>query len=219
MTSRLSHIPRPQAERYRGKKNLFLVPNYAAAPGLPDEARSLVDRYWSEARDSIASLERSLGVVAKVYHEFVSADGDEGMAQVEGLNPSAAALIRAMRQSTAELRRLEDAELVAEHIDWERVLSIGPVSAKVRGLAMEGYQNTLATRFANIAERIGQDLAEDECAALFIREDHRAQFAADVQVFYVAPPSLDALKRWLADYFASPPPTLAEDNSEAADNQ
>lgn len=197
----LSHIPRPQAERFEGKRSLFLVPNYVAPPGLPEEGQTLVERYWSDVRDAISNLERSLGAVRKVYHEMVSADGDDGLQQIEAVNPSASALIRAMCQSTAEMRGLEDAELVAEHFDWYRMQMMGPSSQAVLTAAIEGYQRTLDERFSNIAERIGSDLGEGESAALFIREDHRVQFGGDVQVFYIAPPSLDALKRWLDGHF------------------
>ncbi len=201
----LSQIPRPSASSYEGRKNLFLVPNYVAAPGLPEEATELVERYWSEVRDSIGNLERSLGTVSKVYHEMICAEGDEGLQHLEILNPTASSLASAMCQSTATMRQLEDAELVAEHSDWQRVLTMGPASQKVLQASLEGYQETLEARYKGIAERITDDLEVGDCAVLFIREDHKVQFPTDVQVFYVAPPSLDALKRWLDDYFRSPP--------------
>ena len=205
MTQQLSQIPRPRVSAYEGKKNLFLVPNYIAAPGIPEEAQTLIEKYWSEVRDSIGNLERSLGTVSKVYHEMICADGDEGLQQIEALNPSACTLARAMCQSSASLRALEDAELVAEHSDWQRILAMGPASRKILQASIEGYQATLADRYQGIADRIADDIAEGECAVLFIREDHKVQFSGDVQVFYVAPPSLDALKRWLDDFFRSPP--------------
>ena len=205
MTQQLSQIPRPRASAYEGKKNLFLVPNYIAAPGIPEEAQTLIEKYWSEVRDSIGNLERSLGTVSKVYHEMICADGDEGLQQIEALNPSASTLTRAMCQSSASLRSLEDAELVAEHSDWQRILAMGPASRKILQASIEGYQATLADRYQKIAGRIADDIAEGECAVLFIREDHKVQFSSDVQVFYVAPPSLDALKRWLDDFFRSQP--------------
>ena len=110
-----------------------------------------------------------------------------------------------MCQSTATMRQLEDGELVAEHSDWQRVLTMGPASQKVLQASLEGYQETLAARYRGIADRINEDLDAGDCAVLFIREDHQVQFPTEVQVFYVAPPSLDALKRWLDDYFRSPP--------------
>ena len=48
-------------------------------------------------------------------------------------------------------------------------------------------------------QRIDTTLAEGETGVLFISEDHGVQFPTDVQVFYVAPPALDALKRWLGE--------------------
>ena len=203
MTRQLSQIPRPRASSYEGKKNLFLVPNYITAPGLPQEAQELIEKYWSDVRDSIGNLERSLGTVSRVYHEMICAEGDEGLQHLDVLNPTACTLVRAMCQSTAAMRSLEDAELVAEHSDWQRILSMGPASQKVLQASIEGYQATLAGRYQSIADRIANDLAEDECAVLFIREDHHVQFPSDVQVFYVAPPSLDTLKRYLEDYFKS----------------
>ncbi len=201
----LSQIPRPSASSYEGKKNLFLVPNYVAAPGLPQEALELIEKYWSEVRDSIGNLERTLGSVSKVYHEMVCAEGDEGLQHLEVLNPTACTLVRAMCQSTATMRQLEDGELVAEHSDWQRILTMGPASQKVLQTSLEGYQETLAARYKGIADRITEDLAVGDCAVLFTREDHQVQFPTEVQVFYVAPPSLDALKRWLDNYFRSPP--------------
>ena len=200
----LSHIPRPSASSYQGKKNLFLVPNYVAAPGIPNEGQVLIEKYWSEVRDSIGNLERSLGAVSKVYHEMICAEGDEGLQHLEVLNPTACTLVRAMCQSTATMRPLEDGELVAEHSDWQRILTMGPASQKVLQASLEGYQETLAGRYRGIADRITDDLDVGDCAVLFIREDHQIQFPTEVQVFYVAPPSLDALKRWLEDYFRSP---------------
>ena len=41
---------------------------------------------------------------------------------------------------------------------------------------------------------------------LFIREDHGVQFPSDVQIFYVAPPALDRLKRWIEDWMRAPAP-------------
>lgn len=206
MTTQLSQIPRPQASRFDDKKKLFLVPNYVLPPDAPAEGQELLGRYWSEVRDSIANLERSLGAVTRVYHEFIYLDGDDGLSQIEMMNPSAGPFIRAICQSTAQLHALEDAELIHEHTDWQRILTIGPMSRKVTTAAIEGYQSTLETRYANVAEKIAGDLAEGQTAALFIREDHRVQFPPDIQVFFVAPRALDPLKRWLESYMNPPAP-------------
>ena len=201
MTTPLSQMPKPTVEQFEGRKKLFLIPNHVLPPNAPEDGLELLSRYWSEVRDSIANLERSLGPVSRIYHELIYTGGDDGLRQIEMMNPSGGPFIRAMCQSTAALHPLEDADLVLENTDWQRVLSIGPASQKVLTAALDGYQSTLEARYTAIAERISSDLAEGECAALFIREDHRVQFSTDVQVFYVAPPALDTFKRWLEDYF------------------
>ena len=32
-----------------------------------------------------------------------------------------------------------------------------------------------------------------------MRENHQVQFPADIQVFYISPPALDDIKRWLRE--------------------
>ena len=203
MTTPLSQMPKPPVEQFEGRKKLFLVPNHVLPPNAPEEGLDLLSKYWSEVRDSIANLERSLGPVSKIYHELIYTGDDDGLQQIEMMNPNGGPFIRAMCQSTAALHALEDTELVLENTDWQRMLSIGPASQKVLTAALDGYQSTLEARYMAIAERISGDLTDGECAALFIREDHRVQFSSDVQVFYVAPPALDAFKRWLEDYFST----------------
>ena len=51
------------------------------------------------------------------------------------------------------------------------------------------------------SNRIDTILKPDGIAVLFIREDHRVQFPTDIQIFYIAPPSLESLKQWLDDQF------------------
>ena len=202
MTNQISQMPKPAVEQFEGHKKLFLVPNHVLPPNAPEEGLELLSKYWSEVRDSITNLERSLGPVSRIYHELIYTGGDDGLRQIEMMNPNGGPFIRAMCQSTAALHPLEEADLVLENTDWQRVLSIGPASQKVLTAALDGYQSTLEARYMAIAERISGDLTDGECAALFIREDHRVQFSSDVQVFYVAPPALDAFKRWLEDYFS-----------------
>ena len=85
---------------------------------------------------------------------FSTQADDDGLQQIEMMNPNGGPFIRAMCQSTAALHPLEDAELVLENTDWQRVLSIGPTSQKVFTAAIDGYQSTLEARYTAIAERI-----------------------------------------------------------------
>jgi hypothetical protein len=199
VTTPLSRFPKPEAKQYKGQRKLFLVPNFAFSPDVPEEGQQLLERYWSEVRDHVHNLERSLGPVVHVFHEAVFSEGDDGMKMVEGLNPGGNSFVQALCRSTARLEATEDQALVAESSDWQRCLSIGLISENVLNTALSGYQEIAQKRFEHIASRIGETLAEDESGVLFIREDHRVQFPSDVQVFYVAPPALDALKRWIND--------------------
>ena len=197
MTTPLSQFPKPQAGQYEQKRKLLLVPTFAFSPNVPAEGQALLDRYWSEVRDHVNGLERSLGTVSHVYHETVYSEGDEGLRMLEGINPRAHSFIQALCRSTAKLEAAEDRALVEEGADWQRCVSMGLVSAKVSNLAWEGLNETTAKRYERIAARIDETLGEGESGVLFIREDHRVQFPGDVQVFYVAPRALDALKRWI----------------------
>ena len=197
MTQPLSQFEKPSAERYAGARKIFLVPNYVLPPGIPEEGVAHLERYWSEVRDAIGNLERSLGKVSRIYHEMLYVAGDEAVAMLESLNPQGSVFIQAMCSASATLEATEDRQVVEEHIDWQRILSISLMSQKVSTLAIEGFNDTLQQRFEKIGERIGDTLQEGESATLFIREDHRVQFPSDIQVFYVAPPALDALKRWM----------------------
>ncbi len=197
MTTPLTHMPKPEAHQYGGKRKLFLVPNFPFAADLPDDAKRLLERYWSEVRDHIQNLERALGSVTHIYHEAIYAEGEEGTRRVEAMNPFGCSFVQTLCSAGATLHATEQRALVEEHSDWQRCLSIGLMSEKVMGLAMAGVQETTQQRFEHIAERISTTLPEGEAGILFIGEDHRVQFPADVQVFYVAPPALDALKRWL----------------------
>ena len=97
------------------------------------------------------------------------------------------------------LEATEDQAVVEEHSDWQRCLSIGLMSEKVMNLAITGIQETTQQRFDYIGQRISETLQENEVGVLFISEGHRVQFPTDVQVFFVAPPALDALRRWIGD--------------------
>ena len=219
MTTPLSQFPKPQAEQYQQKRKLFLVPTFAFAPGVPDEGQALLDRYWAEVRDNINSLERSLGAVSHVYHETIYSEGEEGLQLLEGLNPKAHSFIDALCRSTATLEATEDRALVEESSDWQRCMSMGLVSKKVSNMAWESLSQTTTSRYERIASKIDETLGEGESGALFIREDHRVQFPSDIQVFYVAPPALDALKRWIDDQVRTMTQTAQQQPSEAKDHK
>ncbi len=215
MPTRLTQLPKPDAEQYKEERKLFLVPNFFLSPEMPQDGLDLLESYWSEIRDHVENLERSLGKVSHVYHEVVYSDGDEGMLTLQEMNPKGASFIHAICQSDAELEATEDRVLLEESSDWRRCLSAGLVSEKVLTRPTEGYQQATSGRYEHIAKRIDETLQPGESSVLFIGEDHRVQFPSDVKVFYVAPRSLDALKRWIADQMRAPPPPPPERSEDA----
>ncbi len=196
-------IPKPETSLYEEDRKLFLVPTFPLGPDAPTEGRKLVERYWSEVRDHVQKLERSFGSVTRVYHESVFEAGDEGLGIIESLNPQGYSFIQAMCRSTATLESTEDRAAVEESSDWRRVISMGLVSDAVYDKAFEGLQESSKRRNDHIARSIDGSLEENDVGVLFIREDHRVTFPTDIQVFYVAPPSLDAIKRWITDQVRS----------------
>ena len=50
-----------------------------------------------------------------------------------------------------------------------------------------------------MARQIDETLKSDEIGILLMREGHQVQFPVDIQVFYVAPPGLDEIKRWVRE--------------------
>ena len=201
MTTPLSQMPKPDAGQYKDSRKLFLVPTFLFAPDTPKDGLEVLEKYWQEVRDQIGNLERSLGQVAHVYHETVYFDGDEAMATVEALNPTGSSFIRALAESSATVEATENKDLLEEAMDWQRCLSVGLMSQKVNTLAADGYRDAIQGRYEHIASRIDETLKEGEVGVLFIREDHHVQFPSDIQVFYVSPPGLNDIRRWIEDQF------------------
>ena len=199
MTTPLTQMPKPEAAQFSGQRKLFLVPIFLFPPDSPDDATQLLERYWTEVRDQIQNLERSLGAVRYVFHETIYAGGEDGLKIVEVMNPFGCSFIQALCGAGAMLEATEDQAVMEEHSDWQRCLSIGLMSEKVMNLAITGIQETTQQRFDYIGQRIFETLQENEVGVLFISEGHRVQFPIDVQVFFVAPPALDALRRWIGD--------------------
>ena len=199
MTSPLGQMPKPDAERFRKGRKVYLVPLFVGSsemlPGLDEK----LVQYWQDAQAHIGRLEASLGPVSQIYHETVYLSGDEGEKIVEELNPAGYRLVHTWCQGGAHLEATEDMALVAESSDWQRCLSIGLASEKVSSMALQGYLEVTSQRYGYIANRIDETLKEDQSAIVVIGDNHRVQFPQDIQVFYIAPPALNDLRRWIED--------------------
>ncbi len=200
MTQRIAEIPRPRAEGYRAGRKIYLVPALLVRRGAPEELDGLLGRYWGDVRDQVGRLEASLTPVTHVYHESVFGSGAEGLAQVEGLNVHGHGFIAGLCGSAAVLEAAEDQEAFSEASDWSMCLSLGLSSEKVASIARDSLADAVRRRYGHISEVIDRTLGEGEAGLCVLSEDHRVQFPSDVQVFYVSPPSLNEVKRWMDDW-------------------
>ncbi len=214
----LGQMPKPDAGQYKDKRKLVFVPMLLLPGDLPDEARQLVERFWSEVRDNVSSLERSLGAVACVFHEALPVGGDEGLQQIEPINAHGMAFIEALVRSNARLEATEDLELLNQAADWQRCMSVGLMSEKVRDAAMNGFQEATTQRYEHIASRVEEALQPAELGIMFLRQDHRVQFPQDVQVFYVSPPALNDINRWIEDQMRALAQQAAQQTQPPPDN-
>jgi hypothetical protein len=197
MTQELGKIEKPEAENFKLKRKLFLVPLLYAGKDAPLEYLEKYKKFWEQVAQQIENLEIKIGRVARIYHESLSMGGEQGLKILEKLNPDSCHITRQKCQNKALLEAAEDRELTEESMDWERCLLIGFLTEKVAKKVSEFYMEAHKRRYEYIGKRIDETLKPDETAILFIREGHMIQFPKDIEVFSVAPPALDEIHRWL----------------------
>ena len=172
---------------------------FGAPTDAPPDLQEKLERYWSGVEEHISRLEAGLGPVNRIYHEMVFPSDEDGIKLVEQLNPRGYQLVHARCQAGAQLEATEDRAMVEESSDWQRCLYAGLVSQKAYSTVLQAYLEVTSQRYQYIASRIDETLKEDESAILVIGDNHRVQFPNDIQVFYIAPPALDELRRWTGE--------------------
>lgn len=200
MAEELGKIERPEAEQFQSERKLYLVPLVFAPREPEEELAKIVARYWDQVESHLSNLESKLGTVKRVYHELMPVGGDEGTKAIEELNVGSHRITMARLEKGAELEAVEDAELLAEFMDWSRCLSVGLQSPKVFTKIYEAFSEVQKKRNEHIAKRLDDTLKEGEAGILLMREGHQVQFAKGIQVFYVSPPALDEMKRWIREH-------------------
>ena len=197
MAEELGKIERPSAEEFGVGRKVFYVPLVFSPMDPETDLLDLVNRYWDEVGDQVANLEAKLGNIAKVYHEMVPVGGEDGAKIIEELSTGSYKVSRKWLDSGAELQPIEEAEELAEFIDWSKCLFIGMQSVKVATKIFDFYREAQKLRSENITKRLDETLKEGEIGVLLMREGHQVQYPSDVKVFYIAPPSLDEIHRWM----------------------
>ncbi len=203
MAQELGKINKPEANSFKSGRKLLLVPLIYSYKDAPPDYTEKYELYWKQVAEHLANLEAKIGTISQVYHESISLGGDDGLKIMEKLNPESCQIARQKCQGGAKLEVIEDKELAEETIDWERCLFIGFLSDKVARKVSEFYIEASRRRYEQISKKIDEMLKADETAILFIREGHAVQFPQDIEVFSVAPPALDEIRRWLRDHTAA----------------
>jgi len=136
--------------------------------------------------------------VCKIYHESLISGGNEGLEILKRSNPQAHRMIDRKVKKGATLVAIEEPELLRETYDWGRCLAIVS-SAKVLRQVSVAYQEASRKRTQLMAEALDRDLQDGEIALTVLGQDHALQFPSDIQVFYISPPTLDEIRRWLRE--------------------
>ena len=197
MSEQLGKIEKPLAEEHGVGRKLFFVPLIFTPKEPPADFLELVNRYWDQVQAQVTNLEMKLGEASKVYHELIPASGEEGAKAIEELNSGSYQIVKTRLDKGVQLQSIEDGELLTEFMDWSKCLAAGLQNQKVFAKVYESYMEVQKRRNDHLAKQIDKTLKNGESGILLMREGHQVQFPSDIQVFYVAPPSLDEVKRWL----------------------
>jgi hypothetical protein len=202
MAEELGKIEKPSVDKFKEGRKLFFIPLLYGGESIPKEYLEICKKYWEQVKKQLEELESKLGVVNRIFHELIPASGEEGCQAIKELNEESHGLVIASIEKGARLEAIEEADLLTEFMDWNRCLLIGLQNARVLTQVYDAYIESGKKRNEHIARKIDEILDNDEIGILFMRENHQVQFPSDIQVFYVAPPALDEIKRWLREHEA-----------------
>jgi len=199
MSQELGKIEKPQAGEFKEGRKLYFVPLIYCEKEPQAEYLEKFNNYWCQVENQVSSLELKLGRIDRIYHELISVGGDDGAKVIKDLNDKSYQIVEHRLDKGTKLEATEEAELLTEFMDWSRCLVIGLQNQKVFTRVYEYYTEASKRRNEHIAKKIDETLKQDEVGILFMREGHQIQFPSDIKVFYVIPPALDEIKRWLRD--------------------
>lgn len=198
MPEAIGKLEKPSAEKFKTERKIYLVPLLYTSKDAPQEYQEILSKYWNQVEEQLNNLENKAGKIKKIYFESVSLPGEQGMRIIQALNEKSHQLVKSKCEQGAELQAIEDIELFVESMDWSNCLRVVVGENAFRKVS-EMLQAVNEKRYDLIAGRIDETLEDREAGALFAREDHSVQFPPAIQVFYVSPPALDEVHRWLRD--------------------
>jgi len=195
----LGKIEKPPVEEFKKGRKLFFVPLIYAGKESPADYLEKFEKYWIQVEEQISDLELKLGRANRIYHELISSSGEDGIKALKALSEKSYQIAERRVEKGSQLEAAEDADLLTEFMDWSRCLSVGLQNEKVMTKVYEAHTEASKKRNEFIAKHLDETLKPDEIGIFFMREKHQIQFPLGVEVFYVAPPALDEINRWLRD--------------------
>lgn len=219
MAKKIGRVEKPAADKFKKGRKLFFIP-LIFAPFKPEpDYMKLLDKYWEQVQAQVKNLEAKLTKAKKVYHELVTTGGSEGAKAIEQMNTGSYQIVKSVLGNRgAKLQPIEDSDLLAEFMDWSRCLATGLQSQKAFSQVYQAFLEVQKKRNEQIASNIDKTLKGDQIGVLLMREGHQVQFPSDIQIFYVAPPSLDEIRRWFRER-ETRPPVKKETKTEKNDNK
>jgi hypothetical protein len=214
MPEQLGKIEKPEAERFKQGKKLYLVPLVYSGDEALHEYKEKCSRYWQQAAEQLTNLASKIGRVNRVYHESIFQSGEDGLKIIKRLNPSSHQIAETQCANGAIFEAVEERELFEEVMDWQRCLMLGFISDRVASKVSELHTEATKRRNEFMAKKISETLKDDEAGLLFIREGHSVQFPGDIEVFSIFPPALDEIHRWYRDQARLEMEKLAEESKE-----
>jgi hypothetical protein len=202
MAEELGKIEKPSVEDFKRGRKLYFVPLIYCSEEPPKEYVEKFNQYWEQVEKQITELELKLGKINRIYHELIPSGGEDGSTAIKELNDKSYKIVQTCLDNGAQLEAVEEVDLLTEFMDWSRCLIVGLQNQKVLTRVYESYTEVSKKRNEYIASKIEETLQTDEIGILLMRENHQVQFPSDIQVFYVAPPALDDIKRWLREHGA-----------------
>jgi hypothetical protein len=199
MPEELGKIEKPPVDNFKKGRKLFFVPLVFANTELPEDYLEIFNRYWEQVEKQVNELTSKLGNVNRVFYEMIAESGEAGTKAINELNEKSSGIVRLCLENKAQLEAIEDSSLLIEFMDWNRCLLIGLQHPNVISKVYDAYIETGKKRNEILACKLDEILKTDEIGLLFMRENHQVHFPTDIQVFYIAPPALDEIKRWLRE--------------------
>ncbi len=194
----LGRINRPEAGDILTRRKVYVVPLVHPAPGAPEGFEERFEKYWQAVDRQVTNLEQRAGSVAKVFVEGVPAWGADGLLMVQQTNPQAHRVIRDRVEAGAKFESFEDEDLFGQVVDWGRCLQVGLINRSVAETIRDNYIKASEGRQQHLEKRLAEGIEETE-AALVLTSADNVKTPDDVERFFVAPPELDELERWIRE--------------------